>query len=191
MGVLHRQRGEREREMYLIVLLLITSAFGRPNSAQLDVAANIANQLDSIVAFSNEMGSLLDDSPLIGTVSEDLEAAEQNLLEMEKGLKTLQDQVPAIQRQSHGSYVAEFNNIKSILQQARQELRDMAENTVREVRDVTILLEDFDSNNHTDLLKPVFVIMKDLMLETKEKLEAAREKWQSVPPQAFDDIISS
>merc|ERR1711923_275818 len=29
------------------------------------------------------------------------------------------------------------------------------------------------------------------MLKTKEKLEAAREKWQSVPPQSFDNIISS
>jgi len=163
--------------MYLIVLLLITLAFGRPNSAQLDVAANIVNQLDSIVDFSNEMGSLLGDSRLQRTVSEStLEAAELNLLEMEKGLKTIQDQVPALQRHSHGSYVAEFRKTKSILQQARQDLRDMAENTVREVRDVTILLEDFDSNNHTDLFKLVFVIMKDLMLETKEKLEAAREK---------------
>merc|ERR1712193_99802 len=88
---------EREREMYLIVLLLITSAFGRPNSAQLDVAANIANQLNSIVDFSNEIGSLLGDYRLKRTVSADLEAAELNLLEMEKGLKTIQDQVPALQ----------------------------------------------------------------------------------------------
>merc|ERR1712018_1086677 len=138
------------------------------------------------------MGSLLGDSRLQRTVSEStLEAAELNLLEMEKGLKTIQDQVPALQRQSNGSYVAEFNKTKSILQQAGQDLRDMAENTVAEVRDMTILLEDFDSNNDMDLLKLVFVIMKDLMLETKEKLEAAREKYQSVPPQAFDNIISS
>merc|ERR1712018_496233 len=137
------------------------------------------------------MGSLLGDSRLQRTVSEStLEAAELNLLEMEKGLKTIQDQVPALQRQSHGSYVAEFRKTKSYLQQARQELRDMAETTVAEVRDMTILLEDFDSNNDTDLLKLTMIIMKDLMIETKEKLEEVREKYQSVH-QDIDNLISS
>merc|ERR1711923_689133 len=149
------------------------------------------------------MGSLLGDDRLMGKYPSsnilhytnsytNLEAVEQNLLEIENGLNTiLQEQVPALQRQSKRNYVAEFNKTKSILQQARQEVRDMAENTVSEVRDMTILLEDFDSNNNTDLLKLVVVIMKDLMLETKEKLVAAREKYRSVPSQAFDNIISS
>merc|ERR1712193_424224 len=100
MGVLHRQgerEREREREMYLIVLLLISTALGRPNSAQLDVGENIVNQLNSIVRFTNETGNLLGDSRLIRAVSEDLQAAELNILEMEAELNPLQAQVPGRQ----------------------------------------------------------------------------------------------
>jgi len=139
--------------MYLVVLLLISSAFGRPNSAQLEVGGDIVNKLDSIVHFSNEMGNLL-------------------------GYYRLIDKFEGIIQ------IYEYNKTKSNLNQARQELRDLAETTVREVRDMTILLEDFDSNNHTDLLKPVFVIMKDLMLETKEKLVEAQKLYRSV----FEDL---
>merc|ERR1712193_441649 len=98
---------EREREMYLIVLLLISTALGRPNSAQLDVGENIVNQLDSIVRFTNETGSLLGDSRLIRAVSEGLQAAELNILEMETELNTLQAEVPGVPELQ--SYVAAFN----------------------------------------------------------------------------------
>merc|ERR1719221_849602 len=168
--------------MYLIVLLLISTALGRPNSAQLDVGENIVNQLNSIVHFTNDTGSLLGDSRLIRLVSEGLQAAaELNILEMEAGLQ---------------SYVAAFNysaslkEAKSYLQQTRQDLRYLADTAVKEVRDVTILLEDLDRNNDPDLLKIAIDIIKDLMLETKERLEAAREKYQSVR-QAFGNLIST
>merc|ERR1712241_1601377 len=182
---------EREREMYLIVLLLISTALGRPNSAQLDVGENNVNQLNSIVRFTNETGSLLGDSRLIRAVSEGLQAAELNILEMEAELRTLQAQDYRLQKlQSVGSYVAAFNETKSYLQQARQELRDLADTAVKEVRDVIELLEDLDRNNDPDLLKIAIDIIKDLMLETKERLEAAREKYQPVR-QAFENLIST
>merc|ERR1712241_1327806 len=182
---------EREREMYLIVLLLISTALGRPNSAQLDVGENNVNQLNSIVRFTNETGSLLGDSRLIRAVSEGLQAAELNILEMEAELRTLQAQDYRLQKlQSVGSYVAAFNETKSYLQQARQELRDLADTAVKEVRDVIELLEDLDRNNDPDLLKIAIDIIKDLMLETKERLEAARERYQSVG-QAFENLIST
>merc|ERR1712004_285191 len=178
----------REREMYLIVLLLISTALGRPNSAQLDVGENIVNQLNSIVRFANETGSLLGDSRLIRAVSEGLEAAELNILEMEAELNTLQAHVPGLPELQ--SYVAAFNETKSYLQQARQELRDLADTAVKEIRDVFELLEDLDRNNDPVLLKLAIDIIKDLMLETKERLEAAREKYQSAR-QAFGNLISS
>merc|ERR1712004_141049 len=172
----------REREMYLIVLLLISTALGRPNSAQLDVGENIVNQLNSIVHFTNDTGSLLGDSRLIRLVSEGLQAAaELNILEMEAGLQ---------------SYVAAFNysaslkEAKSYLQQTRQDLRYLADTAVKEVRDVTILLEDLDRNNDPDLLKIAIDIIEDMMVETKERLEASREKYQSVR-QAFGNLIST
>merc|ERR1711953_1132529 len=175
----------REREMYLIVLLLISTALGRPNSAQLDVGENIVNQLNSIVHFTNETGSLLGDSHLIRAVSEGLQAAELNILEMEAELNTLLAKVPELQ-----SHVAAFNEIKSYLQQARQELRDLADTAVKEIRDVFELLEDLDRNNDPDLLKLAIDIIKDLILETKKRLEAARGKYQSVR-QALDNLIST
>merc|ERR1712232_45078 len=175
----------REREMFLIVILLISTALGRPNSAQLNVGENIVNQLNSIVHFTNETGSLLGDSRLIRAVSEGLQAAELNILEMEAELRTLQAQVPGLQ-----SYVAAFNETKSYLQQARQELRDLADTAVKEIRDVFELLEDLDRNNDPVLLKLAIDIIKDLMLETKKRLEAARERYQSVG-QAFENLIST
>merc|ERR1712232_7391 len=178
----------REREMFLIVILLISTALGRPNSAQLNVGENIVNQLNSIVHFTNETGSLLGDSRLIRAVSEGLRAAELNILEMEAGLNTLQAQVPGVPELQ--SYVAAFNETKSYLQQIRQELRDLADTAVKEVRDVIELLEDLDRNNDPDLLKIAIDIIKDLMLETKERLEAARERYQSVG-QAFENLIST
>merc|ERR1712079_503677 len=191
MGSTSQTGREREREMYLIVLLLISTALGRSNSAQLDVGENIVNQLNSIVRFTNETGSLLGDSRLIRAVSEGLQAAELNILEMEAELRTLQAQDYRLQKlQSVGSYVAAFNETKSYLQQTRQELRDLADTAVKEVRDVIELLEDLDRNNDPVLLKLAIDIIKDLMLETKERLEAAREKYQSVG-QAFENLIST
>merc|ERR1712079_439670 len=191
MGSTSQTGREREREMYLIVLLLISTALGRSNSAQLDIGENIVNQLDSIVRFTNETGSLLGDSRLIRAVSEGLQAAELNILEMETELRTLQAQDYRLQKlQSVGSYVAAFNETKSYLQQIRQELRDLADTAVKEVRDVIELLEDLDRNNDPVLLKLAIDIIKDLMLETKERLEAARGKYQSVR-QAFGNLISN
>merc|ERR1712004_564450 len=178
----------REREMYLIVLLLISTALGRPNSAQLDVGENIVNQLDSIVRFTNETGSLLGDSRLIRAVSEGLQAAELNILEMEAGVNTLIAQSPRLKNK--WVYVAAFNEAKSYIDQTRQDLRDLADTAVKEIRDVIELLEDLDRNNDPDLLKLAIDIIKDLILETKERLEAAREKYQSVR-QAFGNLISS
>merc|ERR1712141_787118 len=92
--------------------------------------------------------------------------------------------------QSVGSYVAAFNETKSYLQQIRQELRDLADTAVSEARDVFELLEDHDRNNDPVLLKLAIDIIKDLMLETKERLEAARGKYWSVRA-AFDFLIST
>merc|ERR1711953_1134030 len=179
---------EREREMFLIVLLLISPAFGRPGSAQLDVGEDIVNKLDSIVHFSNEMGRFFGDSRLIGTVSEGLQAVELNILEMEAGLNTIQALYTELE--SEGSYVAVFNKAKSYLNQTRQELRDFAETAIKDIRDVIDLLDDLNRNNDPVLLKLAIDITKDLMLETKRKLEGARAKYQSLH-QAFDNLISS
>merc|ERR1711915_352429 len=162
MGSTSQTGREREREMFLIVILLISPAFGFwPNSAQLQRSS---------------------------AISDDLEAAELDILELEAGLSNLQVLNPELR--SEESYVARFEGAKSYLQQARQELNDLADTTVRESRDVILHLEDYDRNNDPDLLEITIDIMKDLMLETKERLEEARKKYQSAI-QAFHNIISS
>merc|ERR1711902_196696 len=129
MGSTSQTGREREREMYLIVILLISTASGRPNSAQLDVGENIVNQLNSIVRFTNETGSLLGDSRLIRAVSEGLQAAELNILEMEAGLQSY----VAVAAFNYSASLEEAilsMKRKSYLQQIRQELRDLAETAV-------------------------------------------------------------
>jgi len=75
-----------------------------------------------------------------------------------------------------GSYVATFNEAKSYLQQARQELRDLAETTINEARDMILLLEDYDRNQETVLLEITIDTMKDLVIGSKERLEEALKK---------------
>merc|ERR1712241_1506491 len=163
--------GEREREMFLIVILLISTAFGRPNSAQL--------QRSSVI-------------------SDDLEAAELDILELEAGLSNLQALVTTgtttLQRlealqQIEGSFVAKFEGAKSYLKQAKRELNDLADTTVRDSRDMILLLEDYDRINDPDLLEIAIDIMKDLMIETRERLEEARKKYNSAS-EAFANLYT-
>merc|ERR1712241_860014 len=168
MGSTSQTGREREREMFLIVILLISTAFGRPNSAQL--------QRSSVI-------------------SDDLEAAELDILELEAGLSNLQALVTTgtstLQRlqQIEGSFVAKFEGAKSYLKQAKRELNDLADTTVRDSRDMILLLEDYDRINDPDLLEIAIDIMKDLMIETKERLEEARKKYYSAR-EAFDYLYT-
>merc|ERR1712079_954490 len=192
MGLLHRQ-GEREkerREMYLhlLVILLISPAFGKPSFVRRDVGANIENQLDSLVDFSHETRNLLKDPKLLEKVSKSLEDAENNILEMEAHLKDLQSKIPALERQD--SYFPKFNEAKSYLRQTRQELRELAHRTKAEVNNMNILLGDLDNSKHPVLLTATIDRMKILMIETKEKLEGAQDEYYSAL-EAFSSLTSS
>merc|ERR1712045_267939 len=190
---------ERERrEMYLLLILLISPAFGRPSSDQLDVGADISNQLGEIVNFTNETGKLLKNSKLFEKVSDSLTEAEQNILEMDAELKSLQSKNP--QLQDEGNFFPDYNKAKRYLRETRQELRELAHRTVSDVRDLKILFEALDETNDNDndkskskqsfLLKFSIDKMKNLMIETKERLEEARKKYTSATL-AFDNLISS
>jgi len=186
--------------MYLLLLLLVSPAFGRPSSDQLDVGEDISNQLDKIVNFTNETGKLLKNSKLFEKVSDSLTEAEQNILEMEAELKSLKSKIP--QLQDEGNFFPDYNKAKRYLRETRQELRELAHRTVTEVRDLKILLEDLDETNDNEndndkskskqsfLLKISIDKMKSLMIETGERLEEARKKYTSATL-AFDNLISS
>merc|ERR1712062_848949 len=178
----------RERKMSLLVLLLISSAFGRPSS---EVEADInekVQQLDNSVRFINETRNLLNSSRLLGSVSADLLAAEQNILEMETELNNLQAQVPALSNPTN--YFPEFNEAKSYLRQTRQELRGLAFKTVDEVKDLTKILKALDKSGHITLLKLLLAKMKDLMIETLKILKVANEKYGEAHL-TFNNLVSS
>merc|ERR1712062_721684 len=175
------------REMYLIVLLLISSAFGRPSS---DVEADITEkvqQLKYIVHFNNETRNLLNSSRLLGSVSADLLAAEQNILEMETELNNLQEVAALI---NPTNYFPKFNEAKSYLRQTRQELRELAFKTIDEVKDLTLLLKALDRSEHIAILKLLLAKMKDLMIETLKILKVANEKYGEAH-KTFNNLVSS
>jgi len=174
--------------LHLLVILLISPAFGKPSFVRRDVGANIKNQLDNLVDFSHETRNLLKDPKLLEKVSKSLEDAENNILEMEAHLKNLQSKVPGLSNVDN--YFPKFNEAKSYLRQTRQELRELAHRTKAEVNNMNILLDDLDNNKHPVLLTATIDRMKILMKETKERLFEAKNKYNSAN-EAFDNLISS
>jgi len=171
--------------LHLLVILLISPAFGKPSFVRRDVGANIKNQLDNLVDFSHE---ILKDPKLLEKVSKSLEDAENNILEMEAHLKNLQSKVPGLSNVDN--YFPKFNEAKSYLRQTRQELRELAHRTKAEVNYLNILLDDLDNNKHPVLLTATIDRMKILMKETKERLFEAKKKYNSAN-EAFDNLIYS
>jgi len=175
--------------MYLLFILLVSPAFGRPSSDQPDVGAEITSQLNDILEFNNETGNLLNNSNLFEKVSQSLKNATQNILEMEAELKTLASKFSSLQNEK--SYFPEFNKAKSSLRQTRQQLRELAHRTVIEEESVRTLLDALDNaKSHKPLLlKAAIGRMKLLMEETKEKLKAAKIKYEEAQL-SYTNLIS-
>merc|ERR1712214_24392 len=192
MGITSQtERGER-REMVILLTLLVSTAFGRPSSDR-DVGTQIGNQLEDILEFNNEQGKLLNNSNLFGKVSESLKTAQQNIIDMEAELKSLALKFSSLREEK--SFFPEFNKAKSSLRQTRQELRELAHRTVKEEKNVRTLLDALDndatSGSHKPLLlKAAIGRMKLLMEETKEKLKAAKNKYEEATL-AYTNLISS
>merc|ERR1712062_662627 len=135
---------ERQREMYLQLLLLVVSpAFGMPSSARVDVGVEVANELDSFVEFSQEAGATLKNPKLFEKVSDRIKEADEKVLEMELHINTLIQKVPELQ--SEGNFFSKFNEAKVYLRETRQELRNLAMKTVL-VRDLKALLGGVNEN---------------------------------------------
>merc|ERR1712152_50030 len=175
MGTSQRE-GERETEMALLLVLLISTAFVMPSSGQHDVGAKIANQLEIFKKYSNEAGELFVNSSLIEEVVESLLGAEENLLQMEVGLKSLKYEVPKLR--IDGNYFTEFNKAKSYVRQTRQGFREFAYKTVIELRDLKILIQDIDKSQDSILLKISLGKIKDLMIKTLKTLKEAEENYR-------------
>jgi len=179
MGLLDRERGE----MYLLMILLVSPAFGRPSSD----LADIGDQLESFISFSQETGKILDNSKLTEKVVESLQGAEKNLLEMMVDLKTLKYET---ELQIVGDYFREYNKAKSFVRETLQTFRKLADKTVTDVRDSKILLEDLDKNKVSLFLKISLGKMKDLMIETLETLSEANKEYKNAV-ETFNNLNSS
>jgi len=167
--------------MYLLLILLVSPAFGRPSSDQLDVGADISNQLKIFIKFNNETGKLFLNSSVVENVVKMLLEAEKLILEMNTELKTLETQ----EMKFNFTYFVQYNKAKSNLRQTRQGLRKLAHRTVTDVRDLKILMENLD--NDPVLLKISLDKMKDLMIDTLETLKEAKEKYHSAI-ESFDNL---
>merc|ERR1711953_28742 len=177
MGLHKERERDREREMALLLVLLISTAFVMPSSGQHDVGAKIANQLEILNKFSDEAGKLLVNSSLIEEVVESLLGAEENLLQMEVGLKSLKYEVPKLR--IDGNYFTEFNKAKSYVRQTRQGFREFAYKTVIELRDLKILIQDVGKSQDSILLTISLGKMKDLMIKTLKTLKEAEENYKN------------
>merc|ERR1711992_350272 len=177
-----------EREMVLLLILLMSTAFGKPSSDQLDVGADIANQLDILTKFSHEAGTLFVNSSLIEEVVKSLLVAEEDLLQMEVGLKTLTYQFSELRMA--GNYFTAFNRAKSYVRQTRQGFREFAHRANIELRDLKILIQDVNKNEDSFLLEISLGKMKDLMSKTLKTLKEAEENYTKAV-ETFEDLNSS
>merc|ERR1712203_1115990 len=185
MGSLERDT-QKEREMFLLLGLLVSPAFGMPSSALIDIGEGIINQVDSVVGFTEETRAVFNNSDLFDTIAESLKIAEKNIQEMDAELKLLEDE----ELQFEDNYFPAYNEAKRYLRETRQGLRKLAGRTVTEVRDLKILLEDLDQHEDPILLYFSIDKMKDLMIETLERLTEARKKYNSAL-ETFEDLNSS
>merc|ERR1712203_1269034 len=186
MGDLTERERETSIQMYLLVVFLISSAFGMPSKAELDVGSEIAKQLESLDIISVEIGEILNNSNLTKKVVESLQAAETIILEMEVKLKTLQYEVADLRIEDN--YFPKHGKAKSHLRETRQKLRELAHRTVAEVRDLKILLEAV--NEDSVILGVSIDKMWGMTNETLKGLEEARGNYESALT-VFNDLISS
>merc|ERR1712062_737220 len=169
------ERGRDRREMYLLLILLVSPAFGRPSSDQ-DAGANNENHLNDMLLFSNETGKFLLNSSLTEEVIRVLLEAEQSINEMNAKLKTYE----LTATQFNDTYFPKFNKAKSYLRKSRRNLRKLAERTITDVRDMKIFLgaldETKDSSGVNFALKIFLKRMKDLMIETLETFDNLKQQ---------------
>ena len=173
--------------MYLLVVLLVSPAFGMPSSALIDIGSQIINQVDSVVCFTEETRAVFNNTDLFETIAESLKEAEKNILEMDAELKLLEKEEYAFE----DNYFPAYNEAKSYLRETRQGLRKLADRTVADVRDMKFLLETIDENNKDPFfLKKAISDMKNLMISTLETLTEAKEKYNSAL-ETFDNLNSA
>merc|ERR1712062_536900 len=126
---------------------------------------------------------LIHPSRLLGRNDEHRQFAEENALQL--SIELSQSEVRSISYEFEGeegirSYFEAFNETKLYLKETRQELRRLAYRTVNDKRNLSILLDTLPgSGTQVPLLKALIHTLKDLMIETKERLKKAKNEFDS------------
>jgi len=179
--------------MYLLLILLISPAWGRPRRTEID------NQFNSIIEFAQQTGNLLRNSSVIDEVIEKLQVAERDMIQMTAELKTLEssafawfegaEEIESILEEvkTMHNIFSEFNLAKSFVKKTREELRKLAYRTVIDVSEVKPLIEALDQNNGALFFRISINRLKDLIKETLVTLEEAKMKYES-GVQIFENI---
>jgi len=172
--------------MYLHLLLLISPALGMPSSALIDVGEGTINQFDSLLGLTEETKAVFNDSKMFLNVAASLREAETAILEIDGELKPFENE--DLQFEDH--YFPAYNQAKQYLRMSRQNLRGLADRTVKEVKALKVLLSDLDESSNPDILTVSMDNMKDLMVKTLAALKESRENYISAR-ETFRNLNSS
>jgi len=162
--------------MYLLLLLLISPAFGMPQ-VNIPGGKEKISHLDSLPRFTEKTADIFKNSKMYEKIAKDLKEAEKDLIELNGKLKSFSSKYDQLRGQK--DYFPLYNQAKQNLRESRQGLRELAFRTVSEVRDLRNLLIDLDKSKDPVLLKVSILKMKNLMIETLETLKEALEKYNS------------
>jgi len=174
------RHSERDIEMYLHLLLLISpvlQAARLPSSPPIDIEEDIIKQLEALPAFTEEAKVLFKSITklIYKIVSEKLAEAENDVIKLHNQLTRLETK----DLKFKDDYFEKFNVAKHHLRVSRQQLRELADRTVKEVGILKGFLKELDENNNIDLLKISINKMKKLMDDTIDTLKEAREEFNS------------
>ena len=114
--------------------------------------------------------------------------------EAEKKIESLNIELKLMDQKDHDikkKYFEKFNNAKSQLRQVRQQLRELADKTVKETKNLKILINDLDNENNTKqkVLKLSLKKMHKLMAFSETKLNNSAVKYNNAITH-FDNLNS-
>jgi len=115
--------------------------------------------------------------PTSGQLGSELREAERNILNIYAEQEVEFDE----------QYFQDYNEAKSYLGETRQDLMELAQRTVKDVRDLKVVLEHLDESTGSVFLTIFTNRMKDLMIETG--MIEAREKYESAV-KTFENLKS-
>merc|ERR1719471_1541367 len=119
-------------------------------------------------------------------VAASLREAETAILEIDGELKTFENE--DLQFEDH--YFPAYNEAKQYLRMSRQNLRGLADRTVKEVKALKVLLSDLDESSNPDILMMSMDNMKDLMIKTLAALKESLGNY-SLAGETFRNLNSS